>query len=41
MKHQISSANRGFTLIEVLVSSAVMAIVLAVMFAALATSLSL
>lgn len=41
MKHHISSANRGFTLIEVLVSSAVMAIVLAVMFAALATSLSL
>ena len=38
---QIPARRAGFTLIEVLVSSAVLAIVLAVMFAALSTSLSL
>jgi prepilin-type N-terminal cleavage/methylation domain-containing protein len=38
---QIAARRAGFTLIEVLVSSAVLAIVLAVMFAALSTSLSL
>jgi len=36
-----SARRDGFTLVEVLVSSAVLAIVLAVMFAALSTSLSL
>jgi prepilin-type N-terminal cleavage/methylation domain-containing protein len=40
-RHTIPSAAPGFTLIEVLVSSAVLAIVLAVMFSALSTSMSL
>ena len=39
--HTIPPAAPGFTLIEVLVSSAVLAIVLAVMFSALSTSMSL
>ena len=40
-RHTIPPAAPGFTLIEVLVSSAVLAIVLAVMFSALSTSMSL
>lgn len=41
VSHQRLGATKAFTLLEVLVSSAVLAIVLAVMFAALSTSLSL
>ena len=40
-RHSAVFARAGFTLVEVLVSSAVLAIVMAVLFAALSTSLSL